>query len=337
MKFLSNYIIEKLSINRNSTLPETCSIKQFENISDFKKRFECKLEDYKLSLYGGHVMTKTHDKQDFLCGWSFIEYWDKEDGGTEDKSEYFFIVNNEQFDCIDKQNKLKINEEKGYYEAPHWLVDISFKFDIDLVFGDDFDTFIICIDDWLEDDVISHTQNNKINKEMQELQEKLNDYHNISEKLLINKNSAIPQKYDFENIKYFSDVYEKHIKKENITVIFGDVFSGPSEEKSEFLCCYSLIEYDEYDKRLFILVNDNSLEGVMSKREYEEEMRNNEMGFCNIPDWLDDIVDEYFYHTGISDKIIITFEDFLDETTIVTFYDDLKFPLTETGKKLLDK
>lgn len=336
MKFLSNYIIEKLSINRNSSLPETCSIKQFENISDFKERFECKLEDFKLHLYGGHVMTKTHDKQDFLCGWSFIEYFDKEDGGTEDKSEYFFIVNNEQFDCIDKQNKLKINKEKGYYEAPHWLVDISFKFDIDLVFGYDFDTFIICIDDWLERDVISHNQNNKIKRETQELQEKLNNHYNISEKLSINKNSAIPKQYGFENITYFSDVYEKHIKKENITLLFGDVFSGPNEEQSEFLCCYCLIDYS-YEKRLFILVNDNLLEGVLSKREYEDEKENNEMGFCNIPDWLEDIVDEYFYHKGITDKIIITFEDFLDETTIVTFYDDLKYPLTETGKKLLDK
>ena len=71
MKFLSNYIIEKLSINRNSSLPETCSIKQFENISDFKERFNCRLEDDKLHLYGGHVMTKTHDKQDFFMWMEF--------------------------------------------------------------------------------------------------------------------------------------------------------------------------------------------------------------------------------------------------------------------------
>ena len=167
-------------------------------------------------------------------------------------------------------------------------------------------------------------------------------YEYINEKLVLNDKTKIRgarkfTKDDFENIKYFSDVYEKHIKKENITVIFGDVYSGQDEETSEVLCCYSVIDYGNYDKRLFILVNDNLLEGVMSKREYEDEMENNEMGFCYLPNWLDDIVDEYFYHTGISDKILVTFEDFLDESTIVTFYDDLKYPLTETGKKLLDK
>ena len=75
----------------------------------------------------------------------------------------------------------------------------------------------------------------------------------------------------------------------------------------------------------------------MSKREYEDEIRNDEMGFCNIPDWLEDVVDEYFYHTGITHEFIITYERFLDISTIVTFYDDLKIPLTETGKKLLNK
>ena len=340
MKFLSNYIIEKLSINKNSPLAKTYSIKEFENISDFKGRFECRLEDDKLRLYGGHVMNNMHDKEDFLCGWSYIEYFDKEDGGTGDKSEFIFIVNNAQFDCIDNKSKLKINKEKGYYEAPNWLIEILFKFDIALVFGDEFDTFIICIDDWLKNDVISHNQNNEIKKEMQELEEKLiNNHNNISEKLLINKNSNIPKKYsqyDFENIKYFNDVYEKHIKKENITLTFGDIFSGPSEEKSKFLCCYCLMDF-EFEKRLFIIVNDNLLEGVMPKREYEDEMENDEMGFCYLPDWLEDIVDEYFYHTGITDKILVTFEDFLDLTTIVTFYDDLKYPLTETGKKNIRK
>jgi hypothetical protein len=167
-------------------------------------------------------------------------------------------------------------------------------------------------------------------------------YEYINEKLVLNNKTKIrgARKYtkdDFENIKYFSDVYEKHIKKENIALIFGDAFSGPTEEQSEFLCCYCLIDYGKYDKRLFILVNDNLLEGIMSKREYEDEMENDEMGYCYLPDWLEDIVDENFYHTGINDKILVTFEDFLDLTTIVTFYDDIKYPLTETGKKLSEK
>ena len=162
----------------------------------------------------------------------------------------------------------------------------------------------------------------------------------INEKLKITKKmlkSNVYTKDDFENIKYFNDVYEKHIKMENITLTFGDVFSGQTKEKSKFLCCYCVIDYGKYDKRLFILVNDNLLEGVMSKREYEDEIRNDEMGFCNIPDWLEDVVDEYFYHTGITHEFIITYERFLDISTIVTFYDDLKIPLTETGKKLLNK
>lgn len=341
MKFLSNYIIEKLSINKNSPLAKTYSIKQFENISDFKGRFECRLEDDKLRLYGGHVMNNMGDKQDFLCGWSYIEYFDKEDGEPGDKSEFIFIVNNAQFDCIDNESKLKINKEKGYYEAPNWLIEILFKFDIDLVFGDEFDTFIICIDDWLKNDVISHNQNNEIKKEMQELEEKLDNHYNISEKLSINKNSNIPKKYsqyDFENIKYFNDVYEKHIKKENITLTFGDVFSGPTEEKSEFLCCYCLMDF-EFEKRLFIIVNDNLLEGVLSKEEYEDEMENNELGLCKMPEWLKDVVYKYFYYPSsrITDEIIVTYEDFLDESTIINFYNDLKIPLTAIGKKLLDK
>ena len=162
----------------------------------------------------------------------------------------------------------------------------------------------------------------------------------INEKLKITKKmlkSNVYTKDDFENIKYFNDVYEKHIKMENITLTFGDVFSGQTKETSKFLCCYCVIDYGKYDKRLFILVNDNLLEGVMSKREYEDEIRNDEMGFCNIPDWLEDVVDEYFYHTGITHEFIITYERFLDISTIVTFYDDLKIPLTKTGKKLLNK
>ena len=169
-------------------------------------------------------------------------------------------------------------------------------------------------------------------------------YEYINEKLVLNNKTKIRgarkfTKDDFENIKYFSDVYEKHIKKENITVIFGDVYSGQDEETSEVLCCYSVIDYGGYDKRLFILVNDNLLEGIMSKREYEDEMENDEMGFCKIPDWLDKVVNKFFYIPGskITDKIIITYEDFLDESTIVTFYDDLKIPLTQIGKKLLNK
>lgn len=161
-------------------------------------------------------------------------------------------------------------------------------------------------------------------------------YEYILEKLNLDDDNIVkPHVYtkdDFENIKYFNDVYEKHIKKENITLTFGDVFSGPSEEKSEFLCCYCVIE-----TRLFIIVNDNLLEGVMSKREYEDEMENDEMGFCYLPEWLEDAVDACFYYPGVTDEIIITYEDFLDETTIVTFYDDLKLPLTSIGKKLLDK
>ena len=162
----------------------------------------------------------------------------------------------------------------------------------------------------------------------------------INEKLKITKKmlkSNVYTKDDFENIKYFNDVYEKHIKRENITLTFGDIFSGPTKENSKFLCCYCVIDYGEYDKRLFILVNDNLLEGVMSKREYEDEIRNDEMGFCNLPDWLEDVVDEHFYHTGITHEFIITYERFLDISTIVTFYDDLKIPLTQTGKKLLNK
>ena len=166
-------------------------------------------------------------------------------------------------------------------------------------------------------------------------------YEYINEKLVLTNKTKIraPHKTtrdDFENIKYFSDVYEKDIKIANTSVIFGDVYSGPDEETAEVLCCYAVIDYGSYDKRLYILVNDKLLEGVMSKREYEDQMENDEMGFCNLPDWLEDIVDEYFYHTGITDKYIITFADFLDVTTIVAFYDDLKHPLTETGKKLKD-
>lgn len=51
----------------------------------------------------------------------------------------------------------------------------------------------------------------------------------INEKLKITKKmlkSNVYTKDDFENIKYFNDVYEKHIKMENITLTFGDVFSG---------------------------------------------------------------------------------------------------------------
>lgn len=160
----------------------------------------------------------------------------------------------------------------------------------------------------------------------------------INEKLKVTKKmlkSNVYTKDDFENITHFSDVYEKHIKKENITLTFGDIFSGPNKEMSKFLCCYCVMDF-EFEKRLFIIVNDNLLEGVLSRREYEDEMENNEMGFCKIPDWLDDIVNKYSGFK-ITDKILVTYEDFLDESTIVSFYDDLKIPLTKVGKKLLNK
>jgi len=163
----------------------------------------------------------------------------------------------------------------------------------------------------------------------------------INEKLKITQKMLkhnVYTKDDFKNITHFNGVYEKYIKKENITLTFGDIFSRPNKEMSKFLCCYCVMDF-KFEKRLFIIVNDNLLEGVMSRREYEDEMENDEMGFCKIPDWLDKVVNKFFYIPGskITDKIIITYEDFLDESTIVTFYDDLKIPLTQIGKKLLNK
>ena len=58
---------------------------------------------------------------------------------------WIILSKNEKCNDAGLYFSIKFNKEKGYYEAPHWLVDISFKFDIDLVFGYDFDTFIISI------------------------------------------------------------------------------------------------------------------------------------------------------------------------------------------------
>jgi hypothetical protein len=160
----------------------------------------------------------------------------------------------------------------------------------------------------------------------------------INEKLKITKKMFTPvyTKDDFENIKYFNDVYEKYFKDEQVTLTFGDVFSGPNEKMSKFLCCYCLIDYDKYEKHLFIIVNDNILEGVLTKSEYVKEKDIYESGFCKVPKWLEKIIHEKFVYSNYS-TFITTFEDFLDNSSIITFYDDLKIPLTNTGKKLLNK
>ena len=167
----------------------------------------------------------------------------------------------------------------------------------------------------------------------------------INEKLKITKKMLkhnVYTKDDFENIKYFNDTYGKSFKDEQVTLTFGDVFSGPNEKMSKFLCCYCLIDYDKYEKHLFIIVNDNILEGVLTKLEYEREKENDiyESGFCKVPKWLEEIIHKKFFSSNFSKSIttfITTFEDFLDNSSIITFYDDLKTPITETGKKLLDK
>ena len=113
MKNLYEYINEKLVLqNKTKIRPVHYNDIEdnFEKISDFKSLIDTKYESEHINFYLGNVLSKRNNKENFLCGWSFIEYWDDWAGGIDAPSEFFYIVNEEQFKFFNETHVLKKNK-----------------------------------------------------------------------------------------------------------------------------------------------------------------------------------------------------------------------------------
>lgn len=175
MKHLYEYINEKLVLhNKTKIRPVHYNDIEdnFKKICDFKGLIDTNYESEHINFYFGYVLSKPDFIENFLCGWSFIEYWDDWAGGIDAPSEFFYIVNEEQFKFFDETHDLKKNETNGGYEAPEWLTDILYELNIDAAFSSDFNAFIITVDDFCNNKIIKSCWNQKIEKNIIDLKEK---------------------------------------------------------------------------------------------------------------------------------------------------------------------
>lgn len=131
MKKLSNYLIEKLVINKNSKIrnAKMYSEDDFEQIVDWNEDYtEEMFEDLKLNLSGGYLLTESDNDESFLCGWTLVNYWDKMHGGSGKTPVCFLIINEKQFEFFKENDDLKlINNAYGCYAAPDWFYNIVRK------------------------------------------------------------------------------------------------------------------------------------------------------------------------------------------------------------------
>ena len=175
MKHLYEYINEKLVLqNKTKIRPVQYNDIEdnFEKISDFKSLIDTKYESEHINFYLGNVLSKQNGKENFLCGWSFIEYWDDWAGGIDAPSEFFYIVNEEQFKFFNETHVLKKNKTNKGYEAPEWMTEILYKLGITDVFSGDFNAFIITVDDFCNNPIIKNCWDHKIEKNIIDLKEK---------------------------------------------------------------------------------------------------------------------------------------------------------------------
>lgn len=174
MKHLHEYILEKLSVDDNDIITNHIYTKQdFLDICDFKSLIDDRYDACHVNFYLGNVLSKQNNEEKLFCGWSFIEYWDEENGGTGDKSEFFYIINEEQFNFLDETHVLRKNKTNGGYKAPEFLIDILINLAIGDVFYDDFDTYIISVDDFCNNPIIKQCWNKKIETNINDLKRKI--------------------------------------------------------------------------------------------------------------------------------------------------------------------